>query len=90
MVGTMANTNIFDIANRVEVSGNTAMESHEIIDINVKKARRSTATHTARGVIKAREDDPIRTLEHIQQAQEYYRTVGKSAWHRARADNRLA
>jgi integrase len=80
----MTNTKVFEIGNRIETNGTSAIETHEVIDLNVKKARRSTATHTARGVKKAQEDEPIRTLEHIKEAQEYYRTKGKSKWHRAR------
>ena len=80
----MTKANIISIANRFETNGSSAIETHEVIDLNVKKARRSTSTRTARGVLKAREDDPIRSLEHIQAAKEYYRTVGKSKWHRAR------
>ena len=77
-------TNFYSIENRIQVNGTNAIETHETIDIIAKKARRSTATHTARGVIKAREDEPIRTLEHIKMAQEFYRTKGKTKWHRAR------
>ena len=77
-------TNFYIIGDRPETFGNTAVESHNSIDINVTKARRSTSTHTSRGVRKAREDEPIRTLEHIQMAQEYYQNVGKTPWHRAR------
>lgn len=80
----MTNTNFFDIGNRIETNGTSAIKSHEVIDLTVKKARRSTATHNARGIKKAQEDDPIRTLEHIKEAQEFYRTKGKSKWHRAR------
>ena len=65
----MTQTNIFNIGNRAEVVGTSAVESCETIDINVKKAQ---------------EDEPIRSLEHIKAAQEYYRTVGKTKWHRMR------
>lgn len=79
----MTKANIIEIT-RTETIGNNAIESHETIDITVQRARRSTSTVNARGIKKAQEDEPIRTLEHIQMAQEFYRTKGKTKWHRAR------
>lgn len=42
------------------------------------KEKRSTSLYTARGVKKCTEDEPIRTLEHIREAQEFFRTKSKT------------
>lgn len=42
------------------------------------KPRRDTSMYTSRGIKKATEDDPIRTIEHINAAKEYYLNNGKT------------
>lgn len=57
---------------------------HFQIDRKQQKQKRSTSLYTSRGVKKATEDEPIRTLEHIEQAQEFFRTNGKTKFLRLR------
>lgn len=64
--------------------GVTAAEPQNITKTVKKKKKRSTSMTTSRGVKKAQEDEPIRTLEHIHQAQEYFLTTGRTRWHRLR------
>ena len=48
------------------------------------KEKRSTSLYTSRNVKKATEDEPIRSLEHIKEAQDYFLTTGKTRWYRMR------
>ena len=49
-----------------------------------RKPKRSTSLYTASGKKKATEDEPIRTLEHIEQAQEFFLTKGRTKFLRLR------
>lgn len=49
-----------------------------------KNAVRNNTAYTARGVKKARPDDPIRTVQEVQAAKQFFLDNGKTEWHRLR------
>lgn len=82
----MATTNVATLFN-AETTGNLAGDMtcrHFTIQRNAQKPKRSTSLYTARGVKKCTEDEPIRTLEHVVAAQEFFLTKGKTQFHRLR------